>query len=94
MLSRSADTGRTFQTRVLGLFSVLEMVPARAPLPAGMPNYVTPRGLAKLKSERRALDDERARLDATASDVDRSRALSDLAARQSVLEDRNPSHCL
>jgi transcription elongation factor GreB len=64
------------------------MVPPRAPLPAGMPNYVTARGLQKLKTELRELDDERRRLDATAPSADRSRALVHLAARRSALEDR------
>ena len=68
--------------------SVPEMVPPRAPLPAGMLNYVTARGLAKLKSELRELDKERARLDSAAPDADRARALVHLAARRSALEDR------
>ena len=38
------------------------IVPARAPLPAGVPNYVTDRGLELLEDERRQLLDERARL--------------------------------
>jgi transcription elongation factor GreB len=37
------------------------IVPARAPLPAGVPNYVTDRGLELLEDERRQLLDERAR---------------------------------
>ena len=68
--------------------SVPEMVPPRAPLPPGMPNYVTARGLAKLKSELRELDDERAGLDRAAVDADRARALAHLAARRSALEVR------
>jgi transcription elongation factor GreB len=39
------------------------VVPPRAPLPAGVPNYVTPRGLALLRSERRALEAERAEIE-------------------------------
>jgi transcription elongation factor GreB len=70
------------------------MVPARAPLPAGTPNYVTLRGLEKLKAEQRELDDERARLDGAASDADRARALAHLAARRSALEDRLASAVL
>ena len=33
------------------------LVPSRPPLPAGAPNYVTPRGLAALREERRRLLD-------------------------------------
>lgn len=35
------------------------VVPARAPLPPGVPNYVTPRGLALLRAERATLEHER-----------------------------------
>ena len=68
--------------------SVPEMVPPRAPLPAGTPNYVTARGLEKLKTELRDLDDERARLDRAAPQADRARAVAHLAARRAALEDR------
>src|SRR5688572_29902699 len=64
------------------------MVPPRAPLPAGVPNYVTARGLEKLKAELRELDAERTRLDTTALEDHRTRALAYLAARRSALEDR------
>ncbi len=46
------------------------VVPPRAPLPEGVPNYVTPIGLAALRAERAALDAERSRLDALKSDED------------------------
>lgn len=46
------------------------VVPPRAPLPEGVPNYVTPAGLAALHAERAALDAERSRLDALRSDED------------------------
>jgi transcription elongation factor GreB len=39
------------------------LVPPRAPLPAGMPNYVTPRGLELLRAERRALESERSEIE-------------------------------
>jgi len=39
------------------------VVPPRAPLPTGVPNYVTPRGLELLRAERRALEAERAELE-------------------------------
>lgn len=44
------------------------IVPERAPLPAGVPNYVTERGKALLEAEHRRLSDERARLKAEPPD--------------------------
>ena len=38
------------------------VVPPRPPLPAGVPNYVTPAGLAALRAEKAALEAERAAL--------------------------------
>jgi transcription elongation factor GreB len=38
------------------------VVPPRAPLPDGVPNYVTPRGLELLRAEREALEAARAQL--------------------------------
>ncbi len=65
------------------------VVPARAPLPAGITNYVTPRGLALLRQELHHLAVERARLAAsTSGDPDRPRALQALVARIAELEDR------
>jgi transcription elongation factor GreB len=64
------------------------VVPPRAPLSAGTPNYVTTRGLEKLKAELRELDEERARLDKAAPDAERARAFAHLAARRSALEER------
>ena len=54
------------------------VVAPRAPLPAGVPNNVTPRGLALLRAERASLDAERARWETmdTADADDRARALS------------------
>jgi transcription elongation factor GreB len=69
------------------------VVPARAPLPAGTPNYVTARGLANLRAELKELDSKRAQLDRAASDPDRARALA-LALRRSALEDRLASATL
>ena len=68
--------------------SDLPTVPPRAPLPAGTANYVTARGLQKLKTELGGLDDERLHLDSMASDADRSSALAHLTARRNALEDR------
>jgi len=62
------------------------VVAARPPLPAGVPNYVTARGLALLRAEAAALEEERARL-ASARDVEAPRLtalderLAALAAR-------------
>lgn len=46
------------------------IVPPRAPLPAGVANYVTPRGLQLLRAELAELESERARLDAAAGTTD------------------------
>lgn len=75
------------------------VIPPRAPLPAGVPNYVTPAGLAALRAERVALEDERARLDAgDPSDAVRQREralvagrLRDLAARLATAREVDPS---
>jgi transcription elongation factor GreB len=53
------------------------IVPPRAPLPPGVPNYVTPRGLALLRAEWAMLDAERARLNADArEEAERQRQLA------------------
>ncbi len=65
-----------------------DIVPARAPLPQGTPNYVTARGLSLLRRELAALDAERARVDALGPGVERSRALAHVIARRSALEER------
>jgi len=64
------------------------LVPGRAPLPPGVPNYVTPRGLELLRAELSALAAERARADAIASDKERGRALGALTQRRVELERR------
>jgi transcription elongation factor GreB len=64
------------------------IVPARAPLPPGVPNYVTERGLAELRAELEALAAERARADALANDKQRGRALGALTLRRVALEQR------
>lgn len=48
------------------------VIPPRPPLPAGVPNYVTPAGLAALRAEKAALESERAALD-TQPDATRQR---------------------
>ena len=63
------------------------IIPPRAPLPAGVPNYVTPRGLDLLHEEQEALEAERqrlvgARLTAQGPDeADRQRRLAVVAGR-------------
>jgi len=64
------------------------VLPARAPLPEGVTNYVTPRGLAALSNERKSLHDERARLDSAGAGVDRDQALASVQARLAELEGR------
>jgi transcription elongation factor GreB len=64
------------------------VVPPRAPLPAGETNYVTPAGHAALRVERERLVQERARLEASPVDDDRTRALATLGVRLSALDER------
>jgi transcription elongation factor GreB len=65
------------------------VVPPRAPLPPGVENYVTSRGLAALKAEHERLLVERARADAAGGeDGDRPRTLVSLAERIAALQDR------
>jgi len=65
------------------------IVPPRAPLPDGVPNYVTARGLRLLHAERAELEAERARLSATLGDDDaRRHARTVLRARASALAAR------
>jgi transcription elongation factor GreB len=70
------------------------VVPPRAALPPGVPNYVTPRGLALLREESAALEAQRARLEAEVADeAERrkrravlTRRMSDLATRLASAE--------
>jgi transcription elongation factor GreB len=65
------------------------VIPARAPLPPGVPNYVTPRGLALLRTELSELDTERAHLQAgDVDDPDRTRLLAELNGRIGALNQR------
>jgi transcription elongation factor GreB len=61
------------------------VVVPRAPLPPGVTNYVTPRGLAQLRSERQALESARAALREVA---DGAAKLAGLAGRLAELEQR------
>lgn len=62
------------------------LVVPRAPLPAGLPNYVTPRGLRALLSEQASLDRERAGLELEGSD--RLARLNALTQRAADLQSR------
>ena len=65
------------------------VVPPRAPLPAGVPNYVTPRGLALLRAELAELEAERRRVDSDRSDeVESRRRLAIVAGRLAELSAR------
>jgi transcription elongation factor GreB len=65
------------------------VIPPRAPLPAGVPNYVTPAGLAALRAERSALEAGRSRLDAgDRDDASRQRERAVVAGRLRDLVER------
>lgn len=65
------------------------VIPPRAPLPEGVPNYVTPRGLALLRAELAGLEAERERLDTDGSDeLERRRRRAIIAGRLSDLGSR------
>ena len=66
------------------------LVPRRAPLPPGVPNYVTPRGLAALRAELLELTAELSRVRAgdTPPDPERARAAAALGERLAELEAR------
>lgn len=63
------------------------LVPARVPLPPGVANYVTPRGLSLLRAELQRLQSERARI-AASEDADRAQKLTAYDARLSACEAR------
>jgi transcription elongation factor GreB len=65
------------------------VVPPRAPLPPGVPNYVTARGLELLRAELVELEAERSRFDADRTDeAERTRRLTYLAERIGALSAR------
>lgn len=64
------------------------VVPARRPLPEGVTNYVTPRGLALLREELARLRSERGSLESRSADPDGPRELAAAVARMEELEDR------
>ena len=51
------------------------VIPPRPPLPAGVPNYVTPEGLAALRAEKAEIEAARAALDDTHPDAGREREI-------------------
>jgi transcription elongation factor GreB len=63
------------------------LVPPRAPLPPGVANYVTPRGLELLRAERRSLESERAAL-ADGPEEGRGAALTAWSQRLAELDQR------
>lgn len=65
------------------------IIAPRAPLPKGVPNYVTPRGLKLLREERAGLEAERKRLSAEeAENTDRQRALTVVNGQLAALQER------
>jgi transcription elongation factor GreB len=65
------------------------IIPPRAALPPGTPNYVTPKGLALLRAELTELEAERTRAEADRTDeAERTRQLIILNARLSALTAR------
>lgn len=66
------------------------VVPPRAPLPASVPNYVTPRGERLLREEKAALEAERSRLGASTDQeaAGRAREITALTERLAALQER------
>lgn len=60
------------------------VIPPRPPLPAGVPNYVTPAGLAALRAEKADLERRRGAIDAEDPDASRERELLTGQLRQLV----------
>ena len=64
------------------------LVRARAPLPTGVPKYVTARGLAELRSDLRDLETERTQADSAKEDDGRAARAAALSARLAELTAR------
>jgi len=64
------------------------VLPPRTPLPDGVTNYVTPRGLAALSSELKVLQADRARVESMDAGVDRDQAYAAIHSRLAELEAR------
>jgi transcription elongation factor GreB len=67
---------------------VAVVVAPRAPLPAGVPNYVTPAGLASLRAELSRLLDERSTSQGSREEPERDRTRLALTMRIEALEAR------
>ena len=65
----------------------IPMVPPRADLPPGVPNYVTPAGMDELLAEKQMLADERQNLDSS-NEKERRIAVNHINARLQLLEER------
>jgi transcription elongation factor GreB len=64
------------------------IVAPRAPLPDGVPNYVTAQGLARLHRELAELGTEREDAERSLDEATRARALAAIGARRAALESR------
>jgi transcription elongation factor GreB len=64
------------------------VVPLRPPLPSGVVNYVTPRGLEALRAEQERRNADRAILEATPVDAERTRALAISRAQLREIDER------
>jgi transcription elongation factor GreB len=64
------------------------VVPPRAPLPEGTPDYVTDRGLARLTEELSRLERTKSRAESIEDDAERRRELAGLNARAAELSER------
>jgi transcription elongation factor GreB len=64
------------------------LIPPRAPLPPGVPNYVTPRGLQLLRAELTDLETERVAAQAEPDESERTRRLALLNGRIGDLNQR------
>lgn len=62
-------------------------IPPRAALPAGVTNYVTPKGLQQLLEEREKLEEERAELQ-TSSETEKRRASAVIDGKLNLLNER------
>ena len=62
-------------------------IPPRAPLPDGVPNYVTAVGLKELRLEQQELEQERKSLDAE-NDKERRKSLAEINGKLSLLDER------
>jgi transcription elongation factor GreB len=65
------------------------IIPARAALPPGVTNYVTPQGLAQLRAENEELEAERTKLEASQGEaLERTRQLTIIKGKINQLNER------